>query len=159
MMQIIDQRRGIGPNTRMMIPFAMRPAAFAALMALAGCQGTGEFPSLNSVDADGATTYKDNCMSCHGASGRGDGVMAASLPVAPADLSQLAAANGGKFPRDRVIEIVHGYPGQSHARVMPDFGSRLGGRTVIHVTEDGARLPTPEGLLALVDYIESLQVQ
>ncbi|MDF1855554.1 cytochrome c [Pseudooceanicola sp.] len=122
---------------------------------LTGCQGAGSFPGVTPFAVDGAAIYTDNCMACHGGSGHGDGVMAPGLPVPPADLTQLAAHNGGVFPRDRVIAFVYGAPGQGH--VMPDFGSRLDGGVVVHETPDGARLPTPAGLLALVDYIETLQ--
>jgi len=36
----------------------------------------------------GAALYADNCVSCHGATGRGDGPAAAGLPIRPADLTE-----------------------------------------------------------------------
>jgi putative copper export protein/mono/diheme cytochrome c family protein len=36
----------------------------------------------------GAAVYADNCVPCHGTSGRGDGPIAARLPVRPADLTE-----------------------------------------------------------------------
>jgi putative copper resistance protein D len=36
----------------------------------------------------GAAVYADNCVPCHGTSGRGDGPAAAGLPVRPADLTE-----------------------------------------------------------------------
>jgi putative copper resistance protein D len=37
--------------------------------------------------AAGAKTYTQNCVSCHGEGGQGDGPAAADLPIAPADLT------------------------------------------------------------------------
>ena len=36
----------------------------------------------------GAAVYADNCVLCHGATGRGDGPAAAGLPIRPADLTE-----------------------------------------------------------------------
>jgi putative copper resistance protein D len=38
--------------------------------------------------ARGAPLYSANCMMCHGADGRGDGPLAKSLPIRPADLTE-----------------------------------------------------------------------
>jgi putative copper resistance protein D len=38
--------------------------------------------------ARGRALYDDNCVSCHGLSGRGDGPAALSLPIRPADLTE-----------------------------------------------------------------------
>ncbi len=43
--------------------------------------------SAASVLAEGRSLYAQNCASCHGAQGRGDGAMAASLTPPPADLA------------------------------------------------------------------------
>ena len=37
--------------------------------------------------ADGATTYTQFCVACHGATGKGDGIAAAALPIKPADFT------------------------------------------------------------------------
>ena len=51
------------------------------------------------------------CISCHGRNGRGDGPVAAALKVKPANLTRLSAANGGRFPAERVRAFVaHGRP-------------------------------------------------
>jgi putative copper resistance protein D len=41
--------------------------------------------------ARGALSYAANCAQCHGAQGRGDGPLAAMLPIRPADLAEHAA--------------------------------------------------------------------
>jgi putative copper export protein/mono/diheme cytochrome c family protein len=42
--------------------------------------------TVGSID-DGAKIYAQNCVSCHGERGQGDGAQAADLPIAPADLT------------------------------------------------------------------------
>ncbi len=56
----------------------------------------------------GAVTYEFYCQACHGADGKGDGPAAASLTVKPADLTTLAARNGGTFPAARVAAAIDG---------------------------------------------------
>ena len=108
-----------------------------AAMALAGCMAEPPSP------APGAATFASLCSTCHGVGGRGDGPVAGDLPVPPADLTTLAARNGGAFPRDAVIAQVYGYPGRYHGAIMPEFGPLFDGVTVTVTTADGARVETP----------------
>jgi len=60
----------------------------------------------------GATVYQMYCVTCHGASGKGDGVAAASLNPKPADLSVGAFkydtnGNGTKGDVDDIKAIIH----------------------------------------------------
>jgi hypothetical protein len=48
------------------------------------------------------TVYAQRCLNCHGVSGRGDGPMAAALPVAPPDFRQTVEQSGNPQIR-RVI--------------------------------------------------------
>jgi mono/diheme cytochrome c family protein len=41
----------------------------------------------NAALADGATTFAQFCATCHGAGGKGDGIVATALPVKPADFT------------------------------------------------------------------------
>jgi mono/diheme cytochrome c family protein len=126
----------------------MRAFGWVALMVLAGC-AVAEPP--------GAELYVALCAGCHGVSGKGDGVIAGELPVVPADLTRLAASNGGVFPRERAMAWIHGYPDRYSAGVMPEFGPLLDGETVMVVAEDGTRVPTQKSLVLIVSYLESLQ--
>jgi mono/diheme cytochrome c family protein len=56
----------------------------------------------------GADLYQAYCAVCHGKSAKGEGPMARSLKVAPADLTRIAMRNGGKFPRQRIEQILSG---------------------------------------------------
>ncbi len=122
-----------------------------AALALAGCMDSAARPH------PGQATFDSLCATCHGAGGRGDGPVAADLPVPPADLTALSLANGGVFPRDAVTAQIYGYPGRYHSAIMPEFGPLFDGGTVTVTTADGAQVETPRALVALVDYVETLQ--
>lgn len=48
------------------------------------------------------------CASCHGKDAKGDGPAAASLKQLPANLTQLAKLNKGKYPVDEVTSVLRG---------------------------------------------------
>jgi mono/diheme cytochrome c family protein len=133
------------------------PAAAAALAAvtLAACTlADGVAPTT------GRALYADYCAACHGAAGRGDGPAAAGLAPRPADLTGLAAANGGVFPQVHVMSKVYGHAeGGAAAGPMPEFGPLLEGRTVLVETAPGVMTPTPEKLVLLAEYVASLQTR
>jgi hypothetical protein len=69
----------------------------------------------------------------------------------------IAARNDGVFPRDQVMSTIDGLDRGAHfSAAMPEFGAGDLGDTVI-VESDGLGTPVPEGLLALTDYLESIQ--
>ncbi|WP_439155649.1 c-type cytochrome [Yoonia sp.] len=106
---------------------------------------------------DGRTAYLADCAGCHGADGRGDGPDARDLAVVSPDLTQIAARNGGTFPRTRVMSTIDGLNRAAHFNpAMPEFGAGDMGETVIF-EQDGLGTPVPERLLALTDYLESIQ--
>ncbi|WP_417209503.1 c-type cytochrome [Antarctobacter sp.] len=106
----------------------------------------------------GAKAFAANCAYCHGVTGQGDGPLGADLPVTPPDLTGLALANGGSFPAERVLATIHGYPGKFHRGSMPEFGQELKGPVVEWRAPSGAVIMTPRGLLDVVAYVGSLQV-
>ncbi|WP_306155349.1 cytochrome c [Roseovarius sp. MMSF_3281] len=126
----------------------MRYTGFLAVLALAGCVADKPSPP-------GQDIYMSYCVVCHGRSAEGDGPLAADLPVPPADLTRLAARNGGVFPYSDVMAQVHGYPGRFH--VMPEFGPVLEGPKAMWRDETDAVLETPRALLELARYLETLQ--
>jgi mono/diheme cytochrome c family protein len=60
------------------------------------------------ADETGRTLYLRYCAACHGRSGQGDGPVAPALGQQPTDLTQIAAAHGGKFPLAAVVEAIDG---------------------------------------------------
>ena len=105
----------------------------------------------------GALDFSENCAACHGATGRGDGALAADLPRRPADLTGLSRRNGGAFPTTRVMAQIWGYAGQKGAGVMPNFAAMLEGEMVLYDGGDGIDSPTPIRLVELAEYLKTLQ--
>ena len=107
----------------------------------------------------GRSVYSENCVTCHGVSGYGDGPMATQLAVQPPDLTQLTLNNDGVFPRNRVMSHIDGYLREGTMdSEMPEFGTLLLGNNVLLETGEGVVTPTPRALVAVTRYIESLQV-
>lgn len=71
----------------------------------------------------GAALYPANCATCHGAGGHGDGPVAASLPVPPADLTagHLWAHSDGEM----FWWLTHGIEAPDGGLAMPGFASKL----------------------------------
>ncbi|AWD23087.1 c-type cytochrome [Fuscovulum blasticum] len=106
----------------------------------------------------GAEDFAAFCSSCHGAGGKGDGPMAADLEHKPADLTGLSRRNGGTFPKLRVMAKIWGYTGgKNGAAIMPNFGPLLDSPLVPYDSGDGIQSPTPERLVQLAEYVETLQ--
>jgi len=111
----------------------------------------------------GRIEFNAYCAQCHGTSGKGDGVIAQFLTVAPPDLTGLQRDNGGVFPFARVYDIIEsGGAITSHGTPeMPAWGERY---TVdayllydfrIDPTERDAFIRSR--ILALTEYISTLQ--
>ena len=121
-----------------------------ALLLLGAC--------VDEPEVSGAMLFAENCAACHGADAMGSGPMASGLSPQPPNLTGLAAANGGVFPRDYVMSTIDGYSRGAHtAAAMPEFGAGDMGDTVIVEGPDGLGTPVPVQLLALADYLESVQ--
>ena len=122
------------------------------LIFAAACAPENEIP-------DGRAMFASDCASCHGVDAKGDGPVALSLGVIAPDLTRLSARNGGTFPREAVMATIDGLNRPPHfAAAMPEFGAGDLGEAVIVESPEGLGTPTPVGLIALADYLESLQV-
>jgi cytochrome c553 len=112
-----------------------------------------EVPPL-AIDSLGATdSYVFYCAPCHGRSGKGDGPVAPSLRVRPADLSTLAERNGGTFPRERVAAYITGIgrPIAAHGTSeMPVWGPAF---RALDASDRRAEVRVS----AIVDHLQSLQ--
>ncbi len=78
--------------------------------------------AVASID-DGAAVYPGRCAACHGAEGRGDGTLAATLPVPPADLTagHLWMHSDGEL----FGWLTHGIEAPQGGLAMPGFGAVL----------------------------------
>ena len=128
---------------------ALGGVATAALIGLAACMPRTE------PEVSGRALYAENCAVCHGDGGRGDGPAAAGLTPPPTDLTRLTASHDGSFPLVMVMSYIDGYTRPDET--MPEFGEILTGPTVMVDTGDGILTPTPAPLLALAEYLETLQ--
>ena len=87
--------------------------------------------SSASVD-QGAALFRENCTACHGAVGRGDGEVAATLEKAPADLVQMAPTHSDG---DFAWKIANG------RGEMPAWGDVLTAEEIWHVVNYLKNLP------------------
>ena len=108
------------------------------------------------VDPSGRDTFLRYCASCHGAEGRGDGPLAASLTKPPSDLTQLAKKSGGRFDERALLEVIDGRRqlAAHGTRDMPVWGATF--------EEEGKGTPYPayQSLVRsrfLVDYLATIQ--
>ena len=131
----------------------IRSLPFVVLIAvvLAACTP----PSV--PETRGAFLYAKHCADCHGKSAKGDGPLAAEFGVMPANLTLLSQRNGGVFPSEGVMAQIYGYPGRHQFGGMPEFGQELNGPIIDWVAESGAIIATPQALIDLKTYLESIQ--
>lgn len=109
---------------------------------------------------EGAAHFRDYCATCHGIEATGNGPMAGVMVIKPADLTTLAARNGGVFPTERVAARIDGRdPLVSHGSPMPVFGRFFEGRDVSLKTPDGQPVLTSQPIADLLAYLQSVQVQ
>ena len=133
--------------------FHRLPLLMIAALALPGC-----LPQTKpAAQTTGAQDYAAYCSACHGSGGMGDGELAAELAKKPANLTLLAAKNGGTFPTTRVMAQIWGYAGKKGQDVMPDFGPLLDGELVLYDGGDGIETPTPVRLVQIAEYVKGLQ--
>jgi mono/diheme cytochrome c family protein len=141
---------------RLLVPFAIGSAAAGlALLGASLVNGQTEPDALES----GARLYQAYCAACHGVSGRGGGPVAASLVVAPPDLTRLGKRYGLPLPREQLARYIDGRADvAAHGpREMPVWGE------VLYPGESeksGPREAARSGTIRLIlDYLESIQVQ
>lgn len=108
----------------------------------------------------GAQDFADYCSACHGPGGKGDGELASGLAKRPADLTGLAARNGGAFPTTRVMAKIWGYTGgKGGESPMPNFGPLLDSDLVPYDGGDGIMTPTPLRLVQIAEHLKTIQAK
>jgi mono/diheme cytochrome c family protein len=109
----------------------------AATMVAAGCALTGFVASV-AVAQDAKATFEKNCVMCHGASGKGDGMMGKNLKPPPQDF---ATALKGQSDADIAKVIKEGGKAVGKSAAMPAYGSKL----------------SDDQIKGIVDYIKGLK--
>ena len=126
---------------------------------LMGLSGTA-FAEKSTI---GEAEYQNNCASCHGVEGKGDGPFAEYLKAGTPSLTTLSKNNGGVFPVEKVYQAIDGRAGvASHGpREMPVWGKEYIAESV---KKHGPFFGDWYGedivnarILALIDYINQMQ--
>ncbi|MBT8113489.1 MAG: cytochrome c [Gammaproteobacteria bacterium] len=110
----------------------------------------------------GESIFINNCATCHGEGGKGNGPMAEQLIKVPSDLTLLSKSNGGSFPETEVYQLLDGRrvvvtdEGREAetfhgSKDMPIWGDTFR----IIEGDDGA---VDELISNLLEYLESIQV-
>lgn len=141
---------GIGPHaiTRLRLPATCLAAALAVAVPAA---------PVTSAEPEGFDLYVEHCSTCHGVYGEGDGIMAPDLAVMLKDLRHLSARNGGRFPREYVVDVIDGRAVRAaHGpEGMPVWGAVFAREPAA----DGAPARGETTITTLVDFLESLQIE
>jgi mono/diheme cytochrome c family protein len=106
----------------------------------------------------GVELFREHCAQCHGADATGNGPMDEVLKIKPTDLTAISKRNDGKFPADRIVEVIrYGGNVRGHgSQVMPIWG------TVFN--EEGGRgrvgnAYSRKAVIELKRYLESIQAK
>jgi mono/diheme cytochrome c family protein len=129
-------------------------------LAYAGCATEAAAPAAPSTPesrADaGAEIFRRYCASCHGVSAQGDGEVAVTLRVRPADLTRIAVRRGrfdapaiAAYVDGRTRVAAHGPPD------MPVWGRRFDDRLETTASEE-TKL-APGDIYLVVEYLRSVQ--
>jgi copper transport protein len=112
--------------------FGFGPEGKAFALALPGASAQAAIPAQNPYPpapdslAIGQRVYEQYCATCHGTTGRGDGPLAASLPVPPADLRVHVPQHSDGFLFGVTSDGIPGTP-------MPGFANALSEEERWHV--------------------------
>ncbi|WP_245853403.1 c-type cytochrome [Maliponia aquimaris] len=129
-----------------------------AALAVSGCLETTQKAETMPGPQDGRALFMANCAVCHGENAKGNGPMARAMKTAPKDLTLIKVRHGNSFPRAKMMSIIDGYARSDLAGPgMPEFGALLEGDLVPYDSGDGKQTPTPRKLVALAEYLESIQ--
>ncbi len=112
-------------------------------------------PTPRTDPTDGKLMYTSYCAPCHGTDGRGNGPYAPALKSQPADLTNLAKANNGKYPENHVVSVLRfgsDVPGHGSAQ-MPVWGSIFTKMSKVNSQERDLRTAN------LTRYLESIQAR
>ncbi len=108
-------------------------------------------PITQTSPASGKQMFGTYCAPCHGLDGTGTGPAASVLKKQPADLTQLAAKNGGKYPSSHVFAVLKQVDSPVHgSKEMPIWGSLF---SSVSYSEAEVHMR----ITNLVSYVQTLQ--
>jgi len=110
----------------------------------------------------GHRDFMNYCAACHGADAKGDGTLGEFLTLAVPDLTTLSKLNAGKFPEEKVVEVIDGRADvKVHGmRDMPVWGDWFNREAAGSDTSSAAReMIVNDRIASLINYIKSIQVK
>jgi mono/diheme cytochrome c family protein len=136
--------------------YSIAALVLAATVAIAASpQTTGRRnPPLVIDSMTGQDLFGFYCATCHGRDAKGHGPVAASLKVAPADLTTIARRNNGVFPSARIAAFLTDGDARTEAhgtREMPIWGP-------IFMALDPSDTLTRVRINNVVSHVQTLQV-
>lgn len=144
-------------------------AGVLAGIALAGAQGADAEGTLGApllsegISLElGHRDYMNYCAACHGADAKGDGMLGQFLTLAVPDLTMLSKLNAGRFPEERVVEVIDGRAEvKVHGlRDMPVWGDWFNREAASADTSAAAReMIVNDRIASLINYLKSIQVK
>ncbi len=142
---------------RQLILMAAAALVVGVGLSLAGSAASAEMDALKI--AKGKVTFRIYCSNCHGDGGRGDGNLAELLSVPPANLTIIAARNGGRFPTMQVRALVDGRETvRGHGlKEMPVWGDAFQKSLQPTWTEETDEERAERKIEEVVAYLESIQ--
>ncbi len=139
----------------------MKTLQRGSLALVIACSGAAAWAQPAVFDP-GKQEFADNCASCHGVDGKGNGPLGELLRKSPPDLTQLAKKNQGVLPINRLYAVIDGAGVPSHgSRDMPVWGREYQIDNAQQMREarghyDSAGLVRAR-ILVLLEYISRIQ--
>ncbi len=130
-------------------------AVVVVLMAAPAIPAQDEVENDYGATRIGESLFAAYCTSCHGATAEGDGPLASSLRVEPANLTELKRTNEGAFPFDRVVERIDG---TEKVKGHGTSDMPIWGKAFKKVDETATDDMVQDKVRALAFYVKSLQV-
>ncbi len=117
------------------------------------------FQSLaETVPTQGEDLFIAHCAKCHGVDAQGNGPAATAVKTQPPDLTKIADRRSGVWPMLEVMSILDGYLKTTNPREdMPVIAELSEGSKVEFDTGNGLVAEVPAKLIALTEYLESIQ--
>jgi mono/diheme cytochrome c family protein len=133
--------------------------SLALVAAVVGLTFASPGSAQDATNPVGEEAFRVSCAVCHGSTGMGDGEFANVLTVRPSNLTTLSANNDGVFPYLEVFQTVDGRTTlRAHGTsLMPIWGDYFKRQIGESAGPYGGELLTRARIVALVDYVESLQ--
>jgi len=128
-------------------------------VAIAALMATGAV-AQQKVDL-GKREYDNNCATCHGLDGKGNGPYVEMLKRSPPDLSTMARRNGGIFPVAKAYDVVEGAGPGHGGRDMPIWGKDYSVKAAeyyVDVPYDREAFVRAR-ILSLIEYVNRLQAK